>query len=102
FFIGNRLLGSQVPNTRPGAPFDCSQPLPIRRDRASRLVHLRRFLPVEVAAEDGFDDPAIGAGSRTYAYSDVDFPFGRDIEVGDYKDLLLLIVERIEGAQAAG
>ena len=54
-----------------------------------------------MAAENGFDDPVIGAGGWAYAYSDVDFPFGRDIEVGDYEDLLLLVMERIERAQAA-
>ena len=65
------------------------------------LVYERGFLPVEVAAENGFDDPVIGAGGRAYARSDVDFPFGRDIEVGHYEDLLLLVMERIECSQAA-
>ena len=65
------------------------------------LVQERGFLPIEVAAENGFDDPVVGAGCRAYAYSDVDFPLRRDVEVGDYEYLLLLVMERIEGAQSA-
>ncbi len=54
-----------------------------------------------MAAENGFDDPVVSAGCRTYAYSDVNLPLRRDVEVGDCEDLLLLVMERIEGAQAA-
>jgi hypothetical protein len=69
--------------------------------RAKGLVQQGGLLPVEVAAENGFDDPVVGAGCRAYTHSDVDFPFGRDIEVGHYEDLLLLVMERIECTQAA-
>src|SRR5471030_1098445 len=61
----------------------------------------RVFAPVEAAAEDSFDDEVVGCGGWADADADVDLPLGRDIEVSDGEDLLLLIVQGIKGAEAA-
>ena len=43
---------------------------------AKALVKEGGLFPVEVAAEDGFDDQMIGGGGGAYSYSDVDLPLG--------------------------
>src|ERR1700723_3160274 len=48
--------------------------------------------PVEAAAENQFDDEVIGRGGGADADTEVDLPHRRDIEVGDDKELLLLVV----------
>ena len=57
--------------------------------------------PVEAAAENALDDQVVGCRGWPNAYADVDLPFGRDVEVGDGEDLLLLVVETVPGADAA-
>ena len=54
------------------------------------------LLPVEVAAEDAFDDPVIGGGGGADAHADVDLPLRRHVQIGDGEDLLLLVVQRVE------
>ena len=55
------------------------------------LIHQRRLLPIKVTAEDGFDDPVVGAGCGANTHPDIDLPFGRNIEVSNYEDLLQAI-----------
>ena len=43
---------------------------------ADSLIEEGGFFPVEVAAQDGFDDQMIGGGCGAYSYSDVDLPLG--------------------------
>jgi hypothetical protein len=40
------------------------------------LIQQRGLLPVEMAAENGFDDQMIGGRRRTDTHSDVDLPLG--------------------------
>ena len=74
---------------------------PILRSGSSRekSIHRRFLFPVEVAAQDGFDDQMICGSGGANAYSDVDLPLGRNVQVRHRKDLLLLIVQRIKGTQ---
>src|SRR6202789_300942 len=48
--------------------------------------------PVEAAAENHFEDEVIGRGGGADADTEVDLPYRRDIQVGDDKELLLLVV----------
>jgi len=57
------------------------------------LLDVGVFAPVEAAAEDAFDDEVVGGGGGADADADVDLPVGRDVEVGDGEELLLLIVD---------
>src|SRR6202453_5500257 len=54
--------------------------------------------PVEAAAENHFEDEVIGRGGGADADTEVDLPERRDIEVGDDKELLLLVVHGGDGA----
>src|ERR1700691_2822372 len=51
---------------------------------------------VETAAEYAFDDQVIGGGRGTDTYADVDFPYGRHVQIGHGEDHLLLIVSRVK------
>ena len=46
-----------------------------------------------------FDDEVIGSGGGSDA--DVDLPGWRDVEVGDREELLLLIMQGVNGSEAA-
>ena len=54
------------------------------------------MLEVEAVAEDHFGDEVIGRTGDTYADAEVDFPFGRKIEIDGGKKLVLLLGDRIE------
>src|ERR1700744_5509323 len=60
------------------------------------LFHGGVMAPVEAAAENALDDQVVGCRGWPNAYADVDLPFGRDVQVGDGEDLLLLLAERVE------
>ena len=57
--------------------------------------------PGEAAADDAFDDEVVGGCCGTEADAEVDLPPGRDVEVGDDEELLLLVVEGVEAADAS-
>src|ERR1700754_150751 len=50
-------------------------------------------VPIEAAAEDPFDDEVVSGCGGSYADANVDLPFGRDVQVGDSEDLLLLLAQ---------
>ena len=56
--------------------------------------------PVEAASQNPFDNQVICPSRGADTDADVDLPLGRDVQIGDGKDLLLLIVQRIEPTQA--
>ncbi len=58
--------------------------------------------PVEAAPEDSFDDEVVGGGGDTDADAEVDLPLGRDVEVSDGEELVLLIVGRRAVEDRAG
>src|ERR1700723_838410 len=57
--------------------------------------------PIEAAAEDGLDDQVVGGPCGADAYANVDLPKGRDVEIRDDEDLLLLVVHRRNIADGA-
>lgn len=57
--------------------------------------------PIEVVAEDDFDDEVVGGGGGTPAGADVDLPLGGDEEIDDGEELLLLVMQRDEVAELA-
>ena len=71
---------------------DVGHPVLVKGIEATELVQEGGFFPVEVAAQDGFDDEMIGGGGGAYTYSNVDFPLGRHVQIRYREDLLLLIV----------
>src|SRR5271165_1289817 len=59
------------------------------------------FPPIEAPSEDSFHNQVVSGGGRTDTNPDINLPLGRNVEIGDCKDLLLLIVKVVEGADAA-
>ena len=57
--------------------------------------------PGKVPSQDAFDDPVVGGGGGANAYANVDLPLGRDVEIADEKNLLLLIMKRCDAGDAA-
>src|SRR5271156_1674187 len=57
--------------------------------------------PIEAPAEDTFHNQVVGTSGRADTNTDIDLPLGRNVEIGYGEDLLLLIVKRVEGADAA-
>ena len=51
-----------------------------------------------MAAHNPLDNQMVGARCWANTNADVDLPFRGDIQVGDYEDLLLLIMQGIERA----
>ena len=49
--------------------------------------------PVKPAAENAFHNQMIGAGCRADADAEVDFPFGRYVQIDGREKLLLLVVQ---------
>jgi hypothetical protein len=50
--------------------------------------------PVETAAENAFDDEVVGGAGCAHSDAKIDLPCGRDVEVGNGEELMLLILER--------
>src|SRR5208282_4591116 len=55
--------------------------------------------PIESPAENRFDDEVVGGTRGADADAEIDFPHWRDVEVGDEKELLLLVMGRGEVTQ---
>src|ERR1039458_3953979 len=49
--------------------------------------------PVKAAADDPFHDPVVGGRGGAYAYSKIDLPLRRHVQIDGRKNLLLLIVQ---------
>ena len=49
----------------------------------------------------GLDDEVVCTCGLSDSYSDVDLPLGRSIQVGDNEDLLLLVMQCVERAEAS-
>ena len=62
-------------------------------------VHGGMSAPIESTAENRFDDEVIGGARGADADAEIDFPHWRDVEVGDEKELLLLVMGRGEVTQ---
>src|ERR1035441_9059158 len=64
-------------------------------------VHGGLSAPIESAAENRFDDEVVGGAGGADADPEIDFPYRRDVEIGDEKELMLLVMRRGEATQGS-
>src|SRR5665213_3615176 len=65
----------------------------LRAVGAGLVSGARSIAPVPAIADDALDDEVVRSRRRAEADAEVDLPFGRDVQVGDGEDLLLLVMQ---------
>src|SRR5215510_12246639 len=77
-----------------------------QRARSQQLAHCNLspvtcpllVSPAEAPPDDSLDNQMIGRSGYAHAYSKIQFPFRRDVQVNAWKKLLLLIGDGIKAA----